>query len=93
MTPVSEIAKLPNLGLASEHWINAVGVYTLEQLKQIGPIQVYLRIKQKGFKPSMNLLYAMAGAIEGIHWAKLSPQQRSELILELDAALDLMQKQ
>ena len=43
-------------------------------------------MKRAGFRPSLNLLYSMAGAIDDCHWTDLSAERKSGLILDLEAA-------
>ena len=58
-----ELSKLRNLGPKSSAWLRAVGIKDLEDLKRIGPAEVYLRLQREGFKVSMNLVWALQGAI------------------------------
>jgi len=88
-----KINDLKNLGLKSQEMLNAVGIYTYEDLSKHGAIQVYLKVKQKGLKPSLNLLHALEGALRDIHWNKLPKEIRSELLLRLDAHQDLIDQQ
>ena len=36
--------------------------YKQEDLRKIGAVEAYRRVKVAGFKPTLNLLYSMAGA-------------------------------
>lgn len=72
-------ARLKNLGPKSARWLNAVGLYTLNDLKALGSIETYYILKERGFPVSLNLVYAIEGAILGHHWNKLSPEVRDEL--------------
>ena len=81
--------KLTNIGPKSAAWLRQVGVRTEEDLKTHGAIGVFLKVKRAGFKPSLNLLYALAGAELGIHWASLDPDYKAQLVaqvVEFDAA-------
>ncbi|MBL0163749.1 MAG: TfoX/Sxy family protein [Xanthomonadales bacterium] len=79
-------AKIRNIGPKSAAWLRQVGVRTAEDLFQVGPVGAFLKIKRAGFRPSLNLLYSMAGAIDDCHWTDLSADRKSCLLLELDAA-------
>lgn len=81
-------AKLLNIGPKSEAWLRQVGVRTLEDLKQHGALGTFLKVKRAGFKPSLNLLYALAGAELGCHWTALTPEHKSELVLAVSASDD-----
>lgn len=80
-------AKLRNIGPKSAAWLRQVGVHTPEELAELGPIETFMRIKRAGFRPSLNLLYALEGALLDVHWQEVSPERRSELILAADAAI------
>ena len=84
-TAANELASLRNLGPKSAAWLNAVGIHTRKDLVRFGPVKAYYRVKQGGFKPSLNLLYALAGAIMDVHWNKLPRDERSRLLIEADA--------
>ncbi len=78
--------KIRNVGPKSAAWLRQIGVRSSEDLVRIGPVEAFLKVKRAGFRPSLNLLYAMAGAIDDCHWADLSEERKSGLILALDAA-------
>jgi hypothetical protein len=44
-------------------------------------VETYLAVRGSGVKAGVNLLYAIAGAIEGRHWQEVD---RAGLVLELD---------
>jgi hypothetical protein len=77
--------KLLNIGPKSAAWLRQVGIRTLEDLHRLGPVDAFLKVKRAGFRPSLNLLYALAGAIDGCHWAALSAERKSELVLDASA--------
>jgi hypothetical protein len=81
-------AKLLNIGPKSEAWLRQVGVRTLDDLKQHGALGTFLKVKRAGFKPSLNLLYALAGAELGCHWTALTPEHKNELVLAVSASDD-----
>ena len=55
--------KLRNIGPKSAAWLRQVGLHTPEELAEAGPIEAFMRVKRAGFKPSLNLLYALEGAL------------------------------
>ncbi len=82
-------AKIRNVGPKSAAWLRQVGVRTAEDLFRIGPVEVFLKIKRAGFRPSLNLLYSLAGAIDDCHWTDLSAERKERLISDLaDAESD-----
>src|SRR4029453_2580642 len=79
-------SKIRNVGPKSAAWLRQGGVRTTEDLVRVGPVEAFLKVKRAGFRPSLNLLYAMAGAMADCHWAELPEERKEELLLGLDAA-------
>lgn len=79
--------QLMNLGPVSTRWLASIGVRRRADLIRMGPVEAFLRIKEAGHKPSLNLLWGLAGAERGLRWSKLSEADRHHLLLELDAAV------
>ena len=82
--------KLRNIGPKSMAWLRQTGVRTLEDLQAVGALSAFVRVKRAGFKPSLNLLYALEGAILDCHWQEIPDGRRSELIIAADAAVALL---
>ena len=78
-------AKMLNIGPKSAAWLRQVGVRTFDDLKQHGAVGAFLKVKRAGFRPSLNLLYALAGAELGCHWTSLTAEQKNALIVEVNA--------
>jgi hypothetical protein len=78
--------KIRNVGPKSAAWLRQVGVRTTEDLARIGPVEVFLKVKRAGFRPSLNLLYSMAGALADCHWADLPEEQKQALLGALESA-------
>ena len=74
-----EIAGLKNLGRISQGWLNAIGIYNEAQLREIGVVEAYQRIKVREPGASLNLLYAMWAALEGLHWTQVPPEVKEQL--------------
>lgn len=79
-------AKIRNVGPKSAAWLRQVGVRTAEDLFRIGPVDVFLKVKRAGFRPSLNLLYSLAGAIDDCHWTDLASERKEALIRDLEEA-------
>ena len=78
---MSEGTKLRNIGPKSAAWLRQTGIRTQEDLVAVGALAAFVRVKRAGFKPSLNLLYALEGAILGCHWQEIPDERRSELVL------------
>ena len=82
--------KLLNIGPKSAAWLRQVGVRTLDDLRRLGAVGTFMKVKRAGFRPSLNLLYALAGAEQGVHWASLAADYKSALVTEVTALDDAM---
>ena len=47
-------------------------------------------MKLAGFKPTLNLLYSMAGAEDDCHWTQLSEERKAALVLASDSITEEM---
>ncbi len=84
--------KLRNIGPKSMAWLRQTGIRTLDELKEIGALPAFVRIKRAGFRPSLNLLYALEGAILDCHWQEIPAERRAELILAAEAEVAKLPK-
>jgi hypothetical protein len=80
--------KLLNIGPKSSAWLRQVGVRTFDDLQSLGAVGAFWKVKKAGFKPSLNLLYALAGAIKGCHWTALGAEEKLALVTEANALAD-----
>ncbi|MBT1444915.1 TfoX/Sxy family DNA transformation protein [Shewanella sp. JM162201] len=85
--PMTAIKDAANLGPKSALWLAKIGITELEQVAAIGSIEVMLRLKRAGLPVSLNILYALEGALAGCHWQQVKRERRGELVLLWDAAL------
>jgi hypothetical protein len=83
---MSAAAKMRNIGPKSAAWLRQVGLRTLEDLAAVGTVEAFMRVRRAGFKPGLNLLYAIEGALLDCHWQEVPEERRQELILAADAA-------
>ena len=80
-------AKLRNIGPKSAAWLRQVGLHTPESLAEAGTVGAFMRIKRAGFRPSLNLLYSLEGALLGCHWRDIPDDRRQQLVAEAEAAI------
>lgn len=66
-------------------WLEAVGVRTLEDIEDLGPVEVYLRVEDAGFHPGRNLLWSLQGAVLDLAWTEISKDMKAQL--ERDVAV------
>jgi len=67
-----------------------VTVHHRDDLDAIGAVEAFMRVKRAGFKPTLNLLYSIEGALRDCHWQEITDVRRSELVLAADAAIALL---
>jgi len=83
------IRDLRNLGVRSERLLQKIGVHTVEELRRRGPIRAYAELKRSGATGSLNLFWALVGALEpwpeGRHWREVARgDERLSLLLALE---------
>jgi DNA transformation protein and related proteins len=86
----TDTAKLRNVGPKSAAWLRQVGLRTREDLEAAGAVDAFMRVKRAGFKPSMNLLYALEGALLDCHWQEVPQSRREQLVAAAEAAIALL---
>jgi len=79
--------KMRNIGPKSAAWLRQVGLRTAEDLAEAGPVEAFMRVKRAGFKPSLNLLYALEGALCDCHWQEVPDERRTQLVEQAEAAI------
>jgi DNA transformation protein len=79
MKPDSPIEDLPNLGPKSSQWLRQIGVTTIADLKQLGPVVAYRLVKQRQPRASLNLLWSLAAGLKGQDWRTLTDQTKDRL--------------
>ena len=77
-------ASFQGLGPKSRQWLGAVGIHTPEQLAAQDPFEVFARLKAMQPGVSLNLLYALIGAVEGRDWRAVAREDRTSIVLRLE---------
>lgn len=78
--------KMRNIGPKSAAWLRQVGLRTPEDVVAAGAVEAFMRIRRAGFKPSLNLLYSLEGALRDCHWQDVPEARRAELVAAAEAA-------
>jgi len=87
--PKTPIEKLRNLGPTSAKQLTWIGINHFSELKSKGAITCFMELSElENFKPSLNFLYAMLGAIEDKHWTHYK-EIKGQLLLELEGNMEL----
>ena len=80
-----ELLSLKNLGKTSAQWLHAVGIHNASDLRRLGAVQAYCAVKNRGFRASRVLLYAIEGALMDVHWNDVPAERKEALNRQLDA--------
>jgi DNA transformation protein len=83
------IRDLRNLGARSEQVLGVIGIRTADELRRQGAVRTYAELRRSGAKPSLNMLWALAGALEpwpeGTHWREIAHgESRLSLLLAVE---------
>ncbi|WP_084637437.1 TfoX/Sxy family protein [Paludibacterium yongneupense] len=76
--------KLRNLGKSSSKMLHSAGIHSEGQLRAMGSVAAYLAVKKTGGSPSLNLLWAIEGALTDRDWKEVSRNERTSLLFQLD---------
>ena len=77
--------KLRNIGPKSAAWLRQVGLRTEQDIAAVGAVGAFMKVRRAGFKPSLNLLYSLEGALVGCHWQEVPEARRQQLVCEYEA--------
>lgn len=83
------VGRLRNLGPASARMLESIGIASRADLERVGPVLAYRALKDIRSDISLNLLWAMHGALTGERWDQLSEETRKQLKLEVQEALQV----
>lgn len=87
---MKRLRDMQGLGPKSEAWLIEVGIHTPEELREMGAIRAFIRLKNEcSTPPSLNFLYAMVGAIEGESWLSIAKHEKGRLLTELEGYQEL----
>ncbi|MFC3624600.1 TfoX/Sxy family protein [Vogesella amnigena] len=73
-----------NLGPKSRQMLAAAGITEWAQLEALGAVAAWLRVKAVWPGASLNLLWALQGALCDLPWQQVAREQRLSLLLALE---------
>ena len=79
-----EIAAAANLGPKSAQVLVAAGISSFAELRRLGSIVAYAKAKQHEPKVTLNLLWALEGALSSLPWQTVAKEHRTSLLLALE---------
>jgi DNA transformation protein len=72
-----------NFGPKSSGWLREAGIETLDDVRAIGSVEAYRRVKAIfPDRVTLNMLYALEAALAGIHWTALPQPIKDQLKAE-----------
>ena len=63
----------------------AAGIHSAEQLRALGAVAAFARVRRTDPRASLNLLWALEGALTGLPWQTVAREHRTSLLLALDS--------
>ena len=78
------IVKLKNLGQRSQAMLAAAGIENEAQLRAKGSAAAFVAVQRAGCKPSLNLLWAMEGALTNRDWKDVANNDRLSLLAQVE---------
>ena len=70
---------MKNIGPVSSRWLAGVGIHTLDELRSVGVVNAYNQLRCHGYRVSLNLLWALQGAVMNVHWTRLPDSVKQDL--------------
>jgi len=74
-----------NLGPKSTSWLAAINIHTRRDLAMMGIVPAYGLLKAQDYPVSLNLLYALYGALHDMPWNHVPPEVKASLQAEVEA--------
>jgi predicted flap endonuclease-1-like 5' DNA nuclease len=84
VVPATDPEALRNLGPRSAAMLAAAGIATLAQLRRLGAVAAFVRVRRRDAGASLNLLYALVGALEGVDWRTVQCERRLALLVAVE---------
>jgi DNA transformation protein len=78
------IQGLRNIGKASVQMLEAAGIGTEAQLREKGSAAAFVSVKRAGCTPSLNLLWAIEGALTDRDWKEVAKSDRLSLLTQVE---------
>ena len=79
-----DLASLPNLGPASAQMLRAAGLSDVAQLRAVGAVRAFAQVRRSQPQASLNLLWALEGALTGLPWQQVAREHRTSLLMALE---------
>ena len=64
--------------------MHRAGIKSEEQLRELGAVRAYVMVKRTGGNASLNLLWALEGALTNRSWREVAKTERLSLLLQVE---------
>lgn len=78
------LGMMKNLGPKSQEMLAGAGIHSDEDLRHLGAVVAYARTKAACPRASLNLLWALEGALTGRDWKEVAETDRASLLMALE---------
>lgn len=78
------VSGLRNLGPKSQAMLEQAGIQSEDELRRVGAVVAYARTKAVCPHASLNLLWALEGALTGRDWREVAEADRATLLMALE---------
>lgn len=76
---MSKLSSMKNIGKEIENKLNSVGIFSAEDLIQLGSKEAFFRLKMKFPNVCLVHLYTLQGAVDNIEYNQLSGEVKLDL--------------
>jgi DNA transformation protein len=77
------VANLRNLGPKSALMLAEAGIRTIGELRAIGPVRAYARVRELRHRgASLNLLWSMAAGLDDRAWQDITDEEKASLLAD-----------
>jgi DNA transformation protein len=76
---VAKLVELPNIGETLATELRQAGITSPTKLRKTGSVRAALKLRESGASVCSSKLFALEGAIRGVRWHAIAPEERSAL--------------
>ena len=73
------LLELENVGRTTVQWLHTIGVHDRERPAELGAPETFRRVRNRGFRANLVLLYSLEGALRDTGWRELDDATKAEL--------------
>ena len=79
-----QLSQLKGLGPKSTESLALIDIKTVNEFMAADAFEMYAQLKRVNPATSLNMLYAMLGAQEEVHWQVIMSTRKAEILMRLD---------